>query len=127
MKPLTASVITGVLALGLSACGGGDGPGQTVTQFHEALQNGNFDTFCDTLNPELVSSLEESAGGQSCATTMERNKDSLFGDIAPDDTIAIIEVDEQDESATVTFTIGDQPEQQMTLVEIDGEWKVNVL
>lgn len=122
-----AGAAIGAVALVLTACGAGDSAGDAVTRFHESLAAGDFETFCTVLDPELVATLEESAGGQPCATTMEQNATSLFGDVDADAKVTLVDVAKDGDTATVTFTVGDEPEQQMSLKKVDGEWKVNVL
>ena len=129
MTKLTAALATCVLTLGLTACGSDPGPEETVEDFHQSLVQEDFEGFCDTLAPDLVDPLEEAAGGATCAEVMEQNGEGLFGELDEDAEIDIVdsEVSEDGESAVVTFTVGDNPEEQLSLVQIEDEWKIGSL
>ncbi|WP_338748637.1 DUF4878 domain-containing protein [Janibacter alittae] len=128
MKKLATAASIGVLALGLSACGAGDGPEQTVEDFHRALQEEDYQVFCDTLAPDLIEPLEQ-AGDASCAEVLEQNGADLFSDLDRDADLEIVEstVSEDGTAATVSFTVGDNPQEELSLVQIDGEWKIGSL
>lgn len=129
MRQLATAVTLGLLTLGLSACGDSDGPEQTVTTFHQALQDEDYEVFCDTLAPDLIEPLEEASGGATCAEVMEDNGKGLFGDLDDEAAIDVVDttVSEDGTSATVTFTVGDNPQEQLSLVTVDGEWKIGSL
>lgn len=129
MKKLAMTVSIGALAVGLSACGSSNGPEQTVESFHQALQDEDYQTFCDTLAPDLIDPLEEAAGGASCAEVMGQSGEDLFGQMDEDAELDILEstVSEDDTSATVTFTIGENAQEELSLVKIDDAWKIGSL
>lgn len=129
MKRLATTVTAGVLALGLSACGDPNGPEQTVKDFHQSLQEEDYEVFCDTLAPDLIEPLEEAAGGTSCAQVMEQNGADLFGELDDDADLEIVEstVSEDGTAATVSFTVGENPQEELSLVTVDGEWKIGSL
>lgn len=129
MKKLATAVTAGVLALGLSACGDPNGPERTVEDFHQSLQEEDYQTFCDTLAPDLIAPLEEAAGGTSCAQVMEQNGGDLFGQLDEDSDLDIVDstVSQDGTTATVTFTVGENPEEELSLVKIDDEWKIGSL
>lgn len=129
MKKLATAVSIGVLALGLSACGDSNGPEQTVEDFHQALQEEDYQVFCDTLAPDLIDPLEQAAGGATCAEVLEQNGADLFGQLDEESELEIVEstVSEDDTTATVTFTVGDNPQEELSLVKVDDAWKIGSL
>lgn len=129
MKKLAIAVSIGSLCLGLSACGSSDGPEQTVEDFHQALQEEDYTVFCDTLAPDLIDPLEEAAGGATCAEVLEQNGGDLFGQLDEEAELEIVEstVSEDDTTATVTFTVGENPQEELSLVKVDDEWKIGSL
>lgn len=129
MKKLATAVSIGAFALGLSACGDSDGPEQTVEDFHQALQDEDYQVFCDTLAPDLIDPLEEAAGGATCAEVLEQNGADLFGDLKQDAELEIVEstVSQDGTTATVSFTVGDNPQEELSLVQVDDEWKIGSL
>ncbi|NYF98753.1 DUF4878 domain-containing protein [Janibacter cremeus] len=129
MKKLATAVSIGVLTLGLGACGDDNGPEQTVKTFHQALQEEDYPVFCDTLAPDLIEPLEQAADGASCAEVLEQNSDDLFDDLDQDAELEIIEttVSQDGTAATVSFTVGDNPQEELSLVQVDDEWKIGSL
>lgn len=129
MKKLATAVTAAVLALSLSACGDPSGPEQTVEDFHQSLQEEDYQVFCDTLAPDLIDPLEEAAGGTSCAQVMEQSGGDLFGQVESDSDLEIVEstVSEDGTAATVSFTVGENSQEELSLVKIDDEWKIGSL
>ena len=130
MKTLSTVATAAVLALVLSACGSdSDAPAKTVEDFHQSLQEEDYETFCDTLAPDLITPLEEAAGGTSCAQVMEQNGGDLFGELEEDADLDVVEstVSADGTAATVSFTVGENPPEELSLVKIDGEWKIGSL
>lgn len=129
MKKLAIAVSIGSLSLGLSACGSSNGPEQTVEDFHQSLQEEDYTVFCDTLAPDLIDPLEEAAGGTTCAEVLEQSGGDLFGQLDEEAELEIVDstVSEDGTTATVTFTVGENPQEELSLVKIDDEWKIGSL
>lgn len=126
MKKLVTIVAASALSLGLTACGSGNEAEQTVEEFAQALKDKDFETVCETIDPELVSALEESTNGQSCAEAMKENEDEITGDIGEDDEVNIVDstIAEDEKTATVTVKNDEDKENEVELKKVDDEWKI---
>ena len=60
-KTMMTAGLGAVLALGLSACGSGDGPEDAVEEFANAAADKDYSKVCEMLDPEFVKTVE-SAG-----------------------------------------------------------------
>jgi len=70
-KTMMTAGLGAVLALGLSACGSGDGPEDAVEEFANAAADKDYSKVCEMLDPEFVKTVE-SAGEGDCAETMKK-------------------------------------------------------
>lgn len=127
MKKLATIVAAGSLAFGLAACGSPEKDAEkTVENFGQALKDKDFETVCNTLDPELVKTLEQSTDGQKCAEAMKANEKELTGDIGEDDEINVVKstVADDEKTATVTVKNSDDKENDVKLKKVDDEWKI---
>ena len=127
MKKLATIVAASSLAFGLTACGSPEKDAeQAVESFADALKDKDFKSVCDSIDPELVKTLEESANGQSCADAMKENEESLTGNVSEDDEITIVKstVAEDEKTATVTVKNSKDEENDVKLKKVEDEWKI---
>ena len=125
MKKLITIAATGGLALALSACGGAeDGPEQTVKDFAQAAQDKDYAQLCDTFDPAIVKTLEESDPGKDCATIFEENSKELDIPDNADVDIQSSQVAEDEKTATVKVKNQDGQEDEIELVKIEDDWKI---
>lgn len=103
-----------------------EGPEQAVEDFGQALKDRDFETVCSAIDPELVTALEQSTQGQSCAEAMKDNEEELTGDIGEDDQINIIDstIADDEQTATVTVRSKDDQEEDLKMKKVDDEWKI---
>ncbi|WP_435200376.1 DUF4878 domain-containing protein [Janibacter sp. GS2] len=126
MKKLATILAASGLAFGLAGCGSSNEAEKTVENFGQALKDKDFETVCDTIDPELVKTLEESTNGQSCADAMKENEEELTGDIGEDEEINIVDstIADDEKTATVTVENADEKEEDIKLKKVDDEWKI---
>ena len=125
MKKLITLVAAGGLALGLSACGGSNGPEQTVEDFATAAQDKDYEAFCDTIDPKLVADLEKASEGQKCAKVFEENEEEL-GDMSEGSDIEVLDskIADDEKTATVTVKNEDGKEEDLELIKVEDDWKI---
>ena len=126
MKKLATIVAASGLAFGLSACGSSNEAEETVENFGQALKDQDFETVCETMDPEMVEPLEQASEGKDCADIMEENSEELTGNIGEDDQINIVdsEIADDEKTATVTVENDDEEENDVKLKKVDDEWKI---
>ena len=127
MKKFATIVAASGLAFGLSACGSSNEAEETVENFGQALKDQDFETVCETMDPEMVEPLEQASEGKDCAEIMEENSDELTGDIEEDEELNIVEseIADDEETATVTLENEDEEEEEVQLKKVDDEWKIS--
>nr|WP_257907594.1 hypothetical protein [Janibacter limosus] len=76
MKKLATIVAASALTLGLAGCGGGNDAEKTVESFGQALKDKDFKTVCDTIDPELVKTIE---GGLARRPVLRRRDEGQRG------------------------------------------------
>lgn len=128
-KTMMTAGLGAVLALGLSACGSGDGPEDAVEEFANAAADKDYAKVCEMLDPEFVKTVE-SAGEGGCADTMKKSVEE-GGDsgelVADPDKLDIGDatISEDGNSATVKTTY-DGKDSDVKLVKVDDAWKITL-
>lgn len=127
MKKLATIVAASGLAFGLSACGSGNEAEETVENFYQALKDEDFETVCNTIDPEMIEPLEQASQGKDCVDIMEENSESLTEDIEEDEELNIVdsEIADDEETATVTLEDENEEENEVQLKKVDDEWKIS--
>ncbi len=126
MKKLVSILAASGLAFGLSACGGSSGPEKAVEDFASALKDKDYPAVCDSIDPELVSTLEEASQGQKCADVFKENEDQMVGDIDDNADVDIQDskIADDEKTATVTVKSKDGKNEDIKLVKVEDEWKI---
>ena len=126
MQKFATLVAATGLAFGLTACGADNGPEEAVTTFGDAFADKDYETVCDTLDPEFVDQLEQLQEGKDCPTLLKENEDS-FQEGIPDDAemdIQDSEISDDEKTATVTVKNDDGKEEDLNLKKVEDEWKI---
>ena len=127
MRKFVTVVATAGLAFGLAGCGGGDnGPEKAVKTFADAVTSQDYETVCNTLDPEMVETLEQVSQDKDCAEMFKENEDAFQSEIPDNATVDIqgSEISDDGDTATVTVKNQDGDEEDVKLVKVEDEWKV---
>ena len=125
-----ASLTAILLAVGIGACGGGDGGDdrdavrETVTRFVDANNKGDFAAVCDLLAESETRSITRQGGGGGCAKALGRIS---AGTTQTQVRIDEVRVNADRASVDATFIAADSgapSPQTLRLVEEDGDWKI---
>ena len=109
-------------ALALAACGWGDRPGATAVDFVNALNAGDTEAAIELSDFQLGG---ESKALEEMAFRLIAAGIDLTGGVEAVEVIEeTIEDDEADVRLEVTFKDRDPNRIRLTLVKVDGEWKV---
>lgn len=137
MTRLSTTAAAAALAFALTGCaaGGGsgddagsNGPEKAVTTFADAIQAGDYTTLCDTIDPKTVTQLEKATPDKDCPEIFKENEDSFRSEVPEDATLDIqgSTIAEDQKTATVTVKGKDGKEQEISLVNVDNEWKISL-
>lgn len=117
IKNLSLVLMTALVAVFMTACGGGTGPEATATSFLNALQDGNFEEakkYATANSAEVLDMMSTMADPGEDAEKPEPKK------------VNITETETEGDNATVTYTIegAEEEPQTLDLTKEEGEWKV---
>ena len=114
LKRMLTAVITVLLVFGVISCGGGkNSPSTAARAFCAAVEKGDSKSMEKVATPQTVAIM--SAFGEKGQKSMAE-----YGKIA--DTVEKIDGD----TATVTVTFANGKTENLSLIKVDGKWKVNV-
>jgi Domain of unknown function (DUF4878) len=124
-SPILAAVAALTLALGVGGCifGGGGGPDDAVTDFADAIADGDFEKACSYLSEDLQSQAEAAGGCESALETALSSEE----DIADAESLEAEVVEESDDAATVETTSEGEDPETVELTKEDGDWKISGL
>jgi hypothetical protein len=121
MQRIHALALSSLLVV-LSACAWGDRPGTTAVDFVNALNAGDTDAAMELSDLQLGG---ESKALESMAFQLIAAGIDLTGGVEAVEVVEeSIEDDQADVKLEVTFKDKDPNEIRLTLVKLDGEWKV---
>lgn len=109
-----------LVALLFTSCGAGNSPAGVAENFLNAIKNLDFEK-AGTYATEEAKPLLDMMKGFMTNLTDEQKAEAEKQKALP---LKIGKVEETGDTAKVYYTIGDQEEQAVDLVKVDGNWKV---
>lgn len=125
MKKMISFTLLTLFALTLIQCGSSSGPGDTVKEFFDAVENNNVKAASNLLAPELKTMLGDKKLEKALSEQSKEIKEK--GGISD---IEILDEKIEENTATLKFKItyanGEVKEDNAKLIKKDDEWKIGV-
>lgn len=109
-------------ALLATGCGGGNSPGDAVSDLYSAAADGDASGVCEVLSEEAATAAAADENAESCEAGIERTLAGGAGALLGD--IEVGEASVEGESGTVQVSAFGQTD-TVDVVQEDGDWKVD--